>query len=115
MVVVWLIGGIILFLFASLKVVYQYERGVLFTLGKYAGVMKPGLRIVIPIIQNWYRVDMRTKVIDVPAQDTMTKDNISVKINAVVYYRIIHAPDSVIKVENFAFAISQLFLCGNNA
>ncbi len=100
--------GIGFILLVSLKVVYQYERGVKFTLGKFAGIMDPGLRLVIPILQEWRRIDMRTKVIDVPEQDAVTKDNISVKINAVVYYRIVDSAASVIKVENFAYAISQL-------
>ncbi len=108
MVLGWLIGGVVFLISISLKIVYQYERGVKFTLGKYSGIMKPGLRLVIPIIQAWNRIDMRTKVIDVPEQDAMTRDNISVKINAVVYYRIVQAADSVIKVENYANAISQL-------
>lgn len=93
---------------ASLKVVYQYERGVKFTLGKFTGVMKPGLRIVIPIIQKWERVDMRTLVVDVPEQDSITKDNVSVNINAVIYFRVKSADKAVIKVEDYFYAISQL-------
>ncbi|MFW5991512.1 MAG: slipin family protein [Nanoarchaeota archaeon] len=93
---------------SSLKVVYQYERGVKFTLGKFTGVMKPGLRFVIPIIQTWERVDMRTLVIDVPQQDSITKDNVSVNINAVIYFRIRDSEKAVIKVENYLYAISQL-------
>ena len=100
--------SILFVLIISLKVVYQYERGVKFTLGKFSGIMNPGLRLVIPILQEWRRTDMRTRVIDVPEQDAMTRDNITVKINAVVYYRIMKAEDSVIKIERYNYAISQL-------
>ena len=93
---------------SSLKVVYQFERGVKFTLGKFTGIMKPGLRIVIPIIQSWERVDMRTLVIDVPQQDSITRDNVSVNINAVIYFRVKDSEKAVIKVENYFYAISQL-------
>jgi len=108
MVIGWIIGAIVLFFLVSWKVVYEYERGVRFTFGKYAGIMEPGLRIVVPVIHQWRRIDMRTRVIDVPEQDTMTRDNVSVRINAVVYYRIIKADLSVIKVEDFEYAIGQL-------
>lgn len=104
----WIIAIAIVIVLLSLKVVYQYERGVLFTLGKYSGIMKPGLRIVIPLIQAWERVDMRTLVADVPEQDSITKDNVSVNINAVIYFRVTRANDAVIKVENYPYAIRQL-------
>ncbi|MGM5487681.1 MAG: slipin family protein [Nanobdellota archaeon] len=93
---------------SSLKVVYQYERGVKFTLGKYTGLMEPGLRLVIPVLQSWERIDMRTLVTDVPEQDSITKDNVSVNINAVIYFRVKKADQAVIKVENYFYAISQL-------
>ncbi len=92
----------------SFKVVYQYERGVKFTLGKYSGIMGPGLRLVIPVIQKWERVDLRVKVIDVPQQDAMTKDNVSVNVNAVLYFKVIDADKSIIKVEHYNYAVSQL-------
>lgn len=100
--------AVLFVIFISIKIVYEYERGVKFTLGRYSGIMKPGLRFVVPVIQEWRRIDMRTRVIDVPEQDSMTKDNISVRINAVVYYRVVKAEDSVITVEKFEYAISQL-------
>lgn len=103
----WIIGAVIIILM-TLKVVYQYERGVKFTLGKFSGVMEPGLRIVIPIIQKWERVDMRTLVADVPEQDSITRDNVSVTINAVIYFRVTRADDAVIKVEDYLYAIRQL-------
>lgn len=100
--------ALVLLLLASLKIVNQYERGVLFTLGRFSGIMEPGLRLVVPVIQTWTRVDMRTRVTDVPEQDAMTKDNVSININAVIYFRVSKADDAIIKVENFEYAISQL-------
>jgi len=99
---------LILILLASLKVVKQYERGVRFTLGKYTGLMKPGLRLVFPIIQTWERVDMRVKAVDVPDQDCITKDNVSVKVNAVLYFKVADADKAIITVENYFYATSQL-------
>ncbi|MBR9692310.1 slipin family protein [Candidatus Woesearchaeota archaeon] len=104
----YIIGAVILFLFSGLKVVKEYERGVKFTLGKYSGVMKPGLRLVIPILQSWQRIDMRVKAVDVPDQDCITKDNISVNVNAVIYYKVADAAKAVIEVEQFMWATSQL-------
>ena len=80
MLILWLVGAVILFILLGLKVVNEYERGVKFTLGKYAGIMTPGLNVVVPIFQAWQRVDMRVKAVDVPDQDCMTKDNISVNV-----------------------------------
>ncbi len=104
----YLIGFLILYLLTGLKVVKEYERGVKFTLGKYTGLMKPGLRLVIPIIQSWQRIDMRVKAVDVPDQDCITKDNISVNVNAVIYYKVADAAKAVLEVEHFMFAVSQL-------
>lgn len=92
----------------SIKVVNEYERGIKFTLGKYVGIMSPGLKMVIPVLQSWRRVDIRTKVIDVPKQDIMTKDNVSAMINAVVYYRVSHADKAILEVYNYNFAVSQI-------
>lgn len=109
MVVEYITGGIIfLFLLSGLKVVNQYERGVRFTLGKYSGPMLPGLRLVVPIIQTWERVDLRTKVVDVPDQDCITKDNVSVRVNAVLYFKVSDASKAILVVENFFYAVSQL-------
>jgi regulator of protease activity HflC (stomatin/prohibitin superfamily) len=104
----WLIGILFFVILASIKVVYAYERGVLFTLGKYRGIMGSGLRLVIPIIQSWQRIDLRTRVIDVPDQDCITKDNVSVNVNAVLYFKVNEAQKAVIQVEHFVYAISQL-------
>lgn len=97
-----------LIILLSLKIMMQYQEGVKFTLGKFTSVMKPGLRIVIPVIQTFQKVDTRIDVIDVPDQDAITKDNVSIRINAVLYYRIISSKDAIIKVENYGYAISQL-------
>ncbi|MCX8194502.1 MAG: SPFH domain-containing protein [Candidatus Micrarchaeota archaeon] len=98
----------ILIVTSSLRIIYQYQRGVVFTLGRYSCVLEPGLRVVIPIIQRCAIVDMRLRVVDVPPQDAITKDNVSVKVNAVLYYKIFDAAASVIKVTNFFQATSQL-------
>ncbi len=99
---------LVLFVLSGLKVVQEYQRGVKFTLGKYSGIMQPGLRFVIPIIQSWKRVDIRVTVVDVPDQDAITKDNVSLKVNAVLYYKVTDAKRAIIEVEEFNFAVSQL-------
>ena len=98
---------IVIFL-GSIKQVNQYERGVKFTLGKFSKIMEPGLNVVWPIFQSYRKVDIRTKVVDVPNQEAITKDNVSIGINAVVYYKIFDASKAVLEVENFYFAVSQL-------
>ncbi|MFH1333464.1 MAG: SPFH domain-containing protein [archaeon] len=97
-----------LYLLSGLKVVNEYERGVRFFLGKYTGLMSPGLRFVLPGIMSWQRVDMRVKVVDVPDQDAITKDNVSIKVNAVLYYRVDGADKAILKVEEYGYAVSQL-------
>jgi len=92
----------------SVKQINQYERGVKFTIGKYTGIMEPGWRIVLPVFQSYQKVDMRIKAVDVPDQEAITKDNISVKVNAVIYYKIKDADKAIIEVENFFYAVSQL-------
>ncbi len=95
-------------IFASIKIVNEYERGVKFTLGKYSGLMQPGLRFVIPLFQRWYKVDIRTTVIDVPKQDIMTKDNISAIVNAVVYYNVSDSKKAIVEVSDYKYAVSQI-------
>ena len=99
---------ILLIIASSLKILQEYERGVIFFLGRFQVVKGPGLRIVIPIIQRMVRVDLRVRVLDVPTQDVISRDNVSVHVNAVVYYRVIEADKSIIQVEDFALAVSQL-------
>jgi regulator of protease activity HflC (stomatin/prohibitin superfamily) len=92
----------------SLRVLREYERGVVFLLGRFWKVKGPGLIIVIPVIQKMVRVDLRTRVLDVPEQDVISRDNVSVKVNAVVYFRAIDAQKAIIQVEDFLEATSQL-------
>jgi len=95
-------------LLTSVRQVNQYERGIKFMLGKYQSTKDPGWRLVLPIIQSMSKVDIRTKAVDVPEQETITKDNIPVGINAVIYYKVTHAEKAVLEVENFYYAIMQL-------
>ncbi len=100
---------ILIFLFfASIKQINQYERGVKYQMGKYIGMMEPGWRLVIPVIQSYTKVDIRTKATDVPDQEAITKDNVSTRISAVIYYKINDASKAVLEVENFFYAIDQL-------
>lgn len=92
----------------SLRQVNQYERGVKFTMGRYSSMINPGWRIVIPIFQSMTKVDLRLKAIDVPAQDAITKDNVSAKINAVIYYKIVDSAKAVLEVEHVHWAVIQL-------
>ena len=98
----------IVFLAASVRVLKEYERGVIFRLGRIIGAKGPGLIILIPIIDKMKKVDLRTVTLDVPPQDIITKDNVSVKVSAVVYFRVLDPVAAVIEVENFYFATSQL-------
>jgi regulator of protease activity HflC (stomatin/prohibitin superfamily) len=105
--VVLLIVLIILCL-SSIKQINEYERGILFTCGKFKKVLEPGWRFVFPIFQSFKKVDIRTKAVDVPEQEAITKDNVSVKINAVIYYKVFDASKAILAVENFYYAVSQL-------
>ncbi len=98
----------IVILFYSFRILREYERGVVFQLGRFWKVKGPGLILVIPIIQQMVRVDLRTRVLDVPEQDVISRDNVSVKVNAVVYFRVVDAENSIIQVEDFMSATSQL-------
>jgi regulator of protease activity HflC (stomatin/prohibitin superfamily) len=104
----WTIFGIIAFIILiSIKQVNQYERGVKFTLGKFTSIMEPGWRIVWPIFQSYQKVDVRVKAVDVPDQNAITRDNVTVRVNAVIYYKVDDAEKAIIEVENFRYAISQ--------
>ena len=91
----------------SIKQINQYQKGVKFTFGKYSGLMEPGWRLVFPIIQSYQKVDIRIKAVDVPDQNAITRDNVTVKVNAVIYYKVSDANKAVIEVEDFRYAISQ--------
>lgn len=99
---------VLLILASAIKILREYERGVVFSLGRFWGVKGPGLIIIIPGIQQMVRVDLRTRVLDVPPQDVISRDNVSVRVNAVIYYRVIDPERSVIQVEEFDVATSQL-------
>jgi len=99
---------LIIVLVSMLKVLREYERGVVFMLGRFWSVKGPGLIIIIPILQEMVRVDLRTKVLDVPTQDVISRDNVSVKVNAVVYMRVVDPEKAIIQVENYYEATSQL-------
>ncbi len=98
----------LVFLFMAVKILREYERGVVFTLGRFTGAKGPGLIILIPFIQQMVRVDQRTLVLDVPTQDVISKDNVSVKVNAVIYFRVVDPANAIIQVENYEQATSQL-------
>jgi regulator of protease activity HflC (stomatin/prohibitin superfamily) len=100
-------GIAFLIIVVSIRQVNQYERGIRFTFGKFTSVMEPGWRLVFPIIQTYEKVDIRTKAVDVPDQNAITRDNVSVRVNAVIYYRVGDAAKAILEVESFKYAISQ--------
>ncbi len=105
----WVIVVIVaIILLKSIVQIDEYERGVKFTQGKFSKIMSPGWNIVLPIFQSYKKIDIRTKAVDVPEQDAITKDNVSVRINAVIYYKIFDASKAILEVENFYYAVSQL-------
>jgi len=99
---------VVMFLAASIRVLNEYERGVIFRLGRIIATKGPGLIILIPVIDRMVKVDMRIITMDVPPQDVITRDNVSIKVNAVIYFRVLMANSAVIEVENFLYATSQL-------
>ncbi len=105
--VVGSIIAILVVLVLGIRIVKQYERGVILTLGKYTGTRKPGLNVIIPIIQTMKKVDMRITTVDVPRQEVITKDNVTINVDAVVYFKVAKADRSVLEVQNFLVATSQ--------
>jgi regulator of protease activity HflC (stomatin/prohibitin superfamily) len=105
---IWIVGVVLFLILISLKQINQYERGVKLTMGRYTGIIEPGWRIIWPIFQQMTKVDIRVKAVDVPDQEAITKDNISVSVNAVIYYKVSDAAKAIIEVENFRYAVSQL-------
>jgi regulator of protease activity HflC (stomatin/prohibitin superfamily) len=103
-----LFGFIAILLLSAIRILREYERGVVFMLGRFWKVKGPGLIIIIPVIQTMERVDLRTIVMDVPSQDVISRDNVSVKVNAVIYFRVMDPERAIIQVENFYEATSQL-------
>lgn len=108
MTTVYIVMILIILLVAAIRILREYERGVVFTLGRFTGVKGPGLIVLIPGIQKMVRVDLRTIVLDVPTQDVISHDNVSVHVNAVVYFRVVDPEKAIIQVENFYDATSQL-------
>ena len=99
---------VVIILLRSIVQIDEYERGVKFSKGKFSKIMQPGWNLVLPIFKSYKKIDIRTKVVDVPEQDVITKDNVSVRINAVIYYKIFDASKAILEVENFYYAVSQL-------
>ncbi len=105
-IITLLVLGLIIVV-SSIRQINQYERGVKFTFGKFTSIMQPGWRLVLPVIQSNQKVDVRIKAVDVPDQNAITRDNVTVKVNAVIYYKVIDAEKAIIEVEDFRHAISQ--------
>ena len=99
---------ILCILLTSIRQISEYERGILFRFGKFAKILNPGWHVILPIIHSYRKVDVRTKAVDVPEQEAITRDNVSIKINAVLYYNIFDASKSILAVQNFNYAVSQL-------
>ena len=108
MIILYIVIFIVLLLAMSIRILREYQRGVVFTLGRFTGVKGPGLIILIPFIQQMVKVDLRIVVLDIPPQDVISHDNVSVKVNAVVYFRVIDSEKAIIQVEDFLSATSQL-------
>ena len=102
------IALIVMLIGSAVRILVEYERGVVFRLGRYAGVKGPGLRFIIPVVDKLIKVSLRTVAMDVPPQDIITKDNVSVKVNAVLYFRVVEPNKALIDVENYLYATSQL-------
>lgn len=102
-----IIPGIIVLAVIFLRQINQYERGVQFTMGRFSGIMEPGWRVIIPVFQSYQKVDMRMKAVDVPDQNAITRDNVPVQVNAVIYYKVADAGKAIIEIEDFRYAISQ--------
>ncbi|HJQ09089.1 MAG TPA: slipin family protein [Candidatus Saccharimonadales bacterium] len=98
---------VVIVILSGIKIVNQYERGVVLTLGKFTGIRNPGLRVVIPVLQQIMKVDVRSTPVDVPSQEVITKDNVTIKVDAVVYFRVIDAAKAVLETNNYIYATSQ--------
>jgi len=104
---IFLLIALIFLVLSGIKIINQYERGVVLTLGKFTGIRMPGLRVVIPVFQTLTKVDVRSTPVDVPSQEVITKDNVTIKVDAVVYFRVIDASRAVLETNNYIYATSQ--------
>ena len=105
---IFILVFVVVLILSSIRQIEEYERGIKFTLGKFSKIMNPGWNLVLPIFQSFKKVDIRTKAVDVPEQDAITKDNVSIRINAVIYYKVFDASKAILAVEDFRYAVSQL-------
>lgn len=105
--IIWILIFIGIVILSFLRQINQYERGVLFTMGRFSRILNPGWRVVVPIFQSMRKIDIRVKAVDVPDQNAITKDNVPVRVNAVIYYKVADAGKAVIEVEDFRYAVSQ--------
>ncbi|MCD6402848.1 MAG: slipin family protein [Candidatus Aenigmarchaeota archaeon] len=104
----WVISvALIALAISGIRVVWQYEKGVKFRFGKFIGTVEPGLTYVFPLVENLIKVDMRVRTVDIPPQEVITKDNVSIKVNAVVYFKVVDAAKSVLEIENVEYAVAQ--------
>ncbi len=99
--------GLVILVLSGIRIINQYERGVVLTLGRYSGMKEPGLRVVIPILQQMIKVDIRSTPVDVPRQEVITKDNVTINVDAVVYFRVISADKAVLETNNYKYATAQ--------
>lgn len=99
--------AVIVVVLSGIRIINQYERGVILTLGRYTGMKEPGLRVVVPVLQQMIKVDVRSTPVDVPSQEVITKDNVTIKVDAVVYFRVISAQKAVLETNNFVYATAQ--------
>jgi regulator of protease activity HflC (stomatin/prohibitin superfamily) len=105
--VITLLLAVGVFVLSGIKIINQYERGVILTLGKFSGILQPGLKVVIPVIQRMIKVDVRSTPVDVPRQEVITKDNVTINVDAVVYFRVLDASKAVLETNNYVYATSQ--------
>lgn len=103
----FLLIALIIVIISGIRIINQYERGVILTLGRYSGIKQPGLRIVVPVVQQMIKVDVRSTPVDVPQQEVITKDNVTIKVDAVVYFRVIEAAKAVLETNNYRYATAQ--------
>lgn len=108
MVSYFLIGFIVLLFFSGIRIINQYERAVKFRLGKFVGVLQPGFRWIFPIIERTQKVDVRVITVDIPSQEVMTQDNVPIKVNGVVFFKVMDPSKAILEVEHYQYAISQL-------